>query len=243
MDYINLEKTILTFLKKELKKTPCSGFVVGISGGLDSAVVSALCSKVAKTTGYILYNKNFSEQNMSDAINHCDKFNIEVHKIEISSIVESYKNSLDLNNIHQISNLIARVRMTILYDRSFKTSSLVVGTSNFSERILGYGTIYGDLAYALNPIASLLKSEVFKLAKSLDISPSIISKKPSADFYEGQSDEDEFGFSYDDIDSVLEKLRKNGMKFNELQESEVLKFIKKRYELNKFKLRMPKILK
>ena len=136
--------------------------------------------------------------------------------------------------------------MGILYDKSIAHNALVVGCSNKSELMLGYGTIFGDLAYAINPIGDLFKSEIFTLAKILAIPNFIVAKKPSADLFAGQSDEGDLGYSYDEMDKIL-KLINKGLSPKEIIESgfkeDFVKFICKRVKRNKFKSELPKVLK
>ena len=112
----------------------------------------------------------------------------------------------------------ARARMIILYDASQKENALVIGTSNKTEILLGYGTQFGDLASALNPIGDLYKTQIISLAKYLGIPKNIISKKPSADLFVGQTDETDFGFTYDEVDRLLYYLVDERMNQNELIE-------------------------
>ena len=137
--------------------------------------------------------------------------------------------------------------MNILYDISSKTNSVVVGTSNKSEIMLGYGTIYGDTACAFNPIGEIFKSDLFEFASYLGICKDIIEKKPSADLWSGQSDEDELGYSYKTLDEVLKVISKNvdiskdelSKQFDEKLANSVLK----RFNNNKFKTQIPPIAK
>jgi NAD+ synthase len=137
--------------------------------------------------------------------------------------------------------------MSVLYDISARENSLVVGTSNKSELLLGYGTIFGDLACALNPIGNLYKSDLFEFAKYLGVNDSIVNKAPSADFFEGQSDEADLGYSYAKIDSLLKKMIDENRSKDELLalgfEDEFIEDIKKRVKINEFKRKLPIIAK
>lgn len=242
MDFQNLEKTLLKFLKQNLSKTGKKNLVIGLSGGLDSAVVSTLCNKIAKTYAIILpTNLN---QNLDDAINHALKFGIEYKIINIKSMLESYPNQ-NLTN-HRRGNIISRLRMLTLFDLSEELNAVVVGTSNLSERLLGYSTIYGDSAYAFNPIGELFKTEIFEFAKFLNINENIINKKPSADLFEGQSDESDLGYSYEELDFILKEIYDNKKSFKELEkiyDNNLVKFIENKMKKNSFKLKMPEIAK
>ena len=137
--------------------------------------------------------------------------------------------------------------MSVLYDISARENSLVVGTSNKSELLLGYGTIFGDLACAINPIGNIYKSDLFEFAKYLGVNENIVKKAPSADFYEGQSDEADLGYSYAKIDSLLKKMIDENRSNDELLafgfEALFIENIKKRVQVNEFKRRLPIIAK
>ena len=248
MDYENLEKKLVEFLEKSLKKTGQKNFIIGISGGLDSAVVSALCTKVkgAKTLGVILPTKFSNSKNLDDAILHCDKFKIPFKIIEIQRFIDEFLKIQPNSTKLEIGNFTARIRMNLLFDYSAKNRGVVVGTSNLSERLLGYGTIYGDMACAFNPIGEIFKTEIFEFAKFLKIDNKIIDKAPSADLWEGQSDEKDLGHSYKNLDKVLLQIYDKKANLKDLKaefSDEIVKFVTNRIKTNKFKLTQPKIAK
>lgn len=243
-DYGLVASKIYSFLQDYLTKSGASGFVLGVSGGLDSAVVAALCVKSdIKTNALIMPTKQSSKQNLTDGIEFCEQFKIAYKIIEIQPILDSFASQIgdELSRIRK-GNLAARIRMSLLYDYSACKNLLVVGTSNKSERMLGYGTIYGDMACALNPIGELYKGEIFEFAKFLGISENIISKAPSADLWEGQSDEADIGYSYAKLDEVLDLVDK--LSEDELKqkfECELVETVLARVGANKFKLISPPI--
>lgn len=155
----------------------------------------------------------------------------------------------------RLGNFAARLRMSLLYDRSAKHHAIVIGTSNKSERYLGYGTLFGDLASAFNPIGSIYKSDIFALARALNLPKSIYTKEPSADLYEGQSDSDELRYSYDEIDPLLQEIEglgySVGMQIPESAKLELKKTmasmmvdeIVDRINANTFKHYMPEVIK
>ncbi|MSN97085.1 NAD+ synthase [Campylobacter sp. FMV-PI01] len=244
MNFQRLKANLLNFLKQNLEKTGRNNFIIGISGGLDSAVVSALCSEISNTYGLILPTKISSTKNLIDAKKHCDKFGIPVETIDIEPILKKF----NANNLstHRRGNLMARLRMCALYDYSEEKNAVVVGTSNLSERLLGYGTIYGDLACAFNPIGEIFKTELFEFAKFLDIDENIINKKPSAELFEGQNDEDDLGYSYKKLDEILKKFYDEKLNFKELgqiYDKNLVNFVENRVIKNAFKLEMPAIAK
>lgn len=247
-DYKDISLKLQKFLSQYLQNSGAKNFVLGVSGGLDSAVVATLCAMIdpSKTHALIMPTSSSNSTNLKDALNLCKKLNIKHKIIEIEPIVQSFRAVIgeDLSNLRN-GNLAARIRMSLLYDYSSSINALVVGTSNKSELMLGYSTIYGDLAYALNPIGELFKSEIFEFAKFLNIDEAIISKPPSADLYEGQSDEAEMGYAYSQIDKVLKEIE-NGYLKNDLIakfDKDIVEMVLTRMQKNKFKLTMPPIAK
>ncbi len=231
MNYELIHKQIIDFIKENLQGF--NGAVIGLSGGLDSAVVLKLL-KDAKVdvTALIMPTKQSNKRNLDDAISLCDELCVSYKIYYIDDILQSFKNLTNATNLREY-NLCARIRMSLLYDFSATNNLLVVGTTNKSERMLGYGTIYGDLACAFNPIGDIYKSDLFEFARFLKIPSQIINKAPSADFYEGQSDENELGYSYLELDNCLKGNLKNPTLTN---------FVENRIKNNLFKQTMPKIL-
>ncbi len=216
--YKLIEKFLIKFLQDEVLKTGIKNVIVGLSGGIDSAVVALLAKKAFdKHLLCILMPSQFSSE---DSIIHAkeliEKFDIKYEVVSIEPMLKAYITK-NMSNL-RVGNLSARIRMSILYDISAKEKALVIGTSNKSELLLGYGTLFGDLASAINPIGDLYKSEIFKFAKYLGVPASIISKPPSADLWEGQKDEDDLGYSYARIDKVLKDFVDNRLSKNELIE-------------------------
>ncbi len=248
MKWNYLEEYLVNFLKEETYKTGLKGAVLGLSGGIDSAVVAVLAKRAFdKNLKAILMPSQFSsDSSITDAVELCEKFDIDYEIIEIKDIIEAYKENQNSTNL-RVGNFSARIRMSILFDQSAKYNSLVLGTSNKSEILLGYGTWYGDLASAINPIGDLYKSEIFEFAKHLGVTKSIISKPPSADLWEGQSDEEELGYTYKEIDEVFYELVENRLSPNEVikkgfDKDLVFKLDNMIYK-NHFKRKMPLIAK
>ena len=204
INWQNVKTQLIDFLKDEVNKSGLEKVTVGLSGGLDSAVVAILCKEAfGDKVNCVLMPSQFSSQSSSEhAIEICEKFDIKYEIISIAPMVESFINNMDGDKL-RIGNFSARMRMAVLYDVSSREKSLVVGTSNKSELLLGYGTIFGDIACAINPIGQMYKSDEFEFAKSLGVVDSILTKAPSADLWEGQSDEDELGYTYKQLDEVL----------------------------------------
>jgi NAD+ synthase len=204
MDWEKIEQKLVAFLKDEVAKANLNSVVVGISGGLDSAVVAILAKVAFKDNmrGILMPSQFSSESSINDAKELCEKFDIEYEIVSIEPILSGYMPNLD-NDKLRIGNFSARARMAVMYDKSAKYNALVVGTSNKSELLLGYGTIFGDIACAINPIGEIYKSDEYEFAKYLGVPESILNKKPSADLWEGQSDEAELGYTYAQMDEVL----------------------------------------
>jgi len=222
--------------------------VLGLSGGIDSAVVAVLAKKAFKDNmlGIMMPSSNSSQSSLDDALTLCKKFKITYEKISIAPIVESYFKGRSASNL-RIGNFSARARMSILYDISARDRALVLGTSNKSELLLGYGTLFGDLASAINPIGDLYKTQIFEFAKYLKIPQEIISKPPSADLWEGQNDEEDLGYTYATIDKALSAFVDERMSEKEMIkngfEPKLISLIKNRIYTNQFKRKQPIIAK
>lgn len=245
--YEKLEKFLIHFLQDEVRKAGFSKAILGISGGVDSAVVAVLAKKVFGDNflGLILPSSTSSAASFADASALCEKFNITVEKIFIGSLVDAYFHDKKDASKLRIGNFAARMRMSVLYDISARENALVLGTGNKSEILLGYGTIFGDLACAINPIGELYKSEIFEFADYLGVPNSILTKAPSADLWEGQSDEEEFGFSYAQIDKLLyahieEHLDKEALIASGFEKT-LIDMVLERIEKNRFKGKLPTI--
>jgi len=241
MNWENIKAQMITFLQNEVSKIGLNNVVVGISGGLDSAIVSTLCKEAFGENfhGILMPSHLSSDSSIQDAKELCEKFNISHEIVEIAPMVQGYFNSVKDATPLRIGNFSARMRMSVLYDISARENAIVVGTSNKSEILLGYGTLFGDTACAINPIAQLYKSDAFEFAKYLGIPDSIINKKPSADLWEGQSDEEELGYSYKTMDDVLKQLiDENKTKDDLLKQGvdeELIDMVEYRVKANAFK--------
>jgi len=248
MDWKLIKEQLIHFLKDELAKTGLEKVTVGISGGLDSAVVSVLCKEAFgdNMSGVLMPSQYSSDNSIHHAVELCEKFDINYETVEIAPMVNAYLPNMAHNKL-RIGNYSARVRMSVLYDVSARDNSIVVGTSNKSEILLGYGTIFGDIACAINPIGEMYKSDEFEFAKYLGVPESILTKKPSADLWEGQSDEDDLGYTYKQMDDALKQIVDNKKTKEEAVkegfDENLLNMLEHRIKSNAFKGKLPVIAK
>ena len=202
-----LAREILTgFVKSEITRVGMSRAVVGLSGGLDSALSCALAVEALGAENVLAVRMPYKASSR-DSLDHAqlliDQLGMQNKTIEITDMVEPlFKLDPQISKM-RMGNIMARERMIVLYDQSEAFKGLVVGTSNKTEILLGYSTHYGDAASALNPIGDLYKTQVRQLSRALNIPAPIIDKPPSADLWEGQTDENELGFTYEEVDKLL----------------------------------------
>jgi NAD+ synthase len=205
-NYRVVERVLVDFIRREVTKVGLDCVVLGLSGGVDSSVSAALAARALgpeNVLGVMMPYKTSSAESLSDALAVAASTGIETTTVEISEQIDAYfASDPDASSLRR-GNKMARERMTVLYDQSAARSGLVLGTSNKTELLLGYGTLHGDMASALNPLGDLYKTQVWGLAKHLDLPDSVISKAPSADLWEGQTDEQELGFGYAEVDALL----------------------------------------
>ena len=197
---------LASFLEEESRRARRRCLVVGISGGLDSAVAATLASQAVgpdNVLGVFLPYRLSSPESLQDGRRIAAKLGIRSEEIDITPMVDAYFASRPRASKNRRGNKLARERMSVLYDLSEAHGGLVVGTSNKTELLLGYGTLHGDLASALNPLGDLYKTQVRQLAAHLKVPQPIIQKPPSADLWPGQTDEADLGFAYADVDRLL----------------------------------------
>ena len=203
------ERVLTAFLRQETRRAGFERLTLGVSGGIDSAVVAFLAARALGPEQVIaaaLPWKDSNPQSLEHGRLVAEAAGIELRPFDLTASAEGLLAQLPAPTPHRIGNVLARLRMVTLYDLSMAHGALVVGTSNKTELLLGYGTLHGDLASAINPIGDLYKSQVRALARHLGVPQFVIDKPPSADLVEGQTDEDDFGFSYDEADAILLRL-------------------------------------
>lgn len=206
---INPEQTIKTltnFINETLKDAGFNRVVLGLSGGLDSAVSLYLGAKALGADNILAIRmpyKTSPAHSLTDAQLMIDALGVQSMTVNITPIAEPLINLFEGMNKTRAGNIMARMRMVVLFDQSVAFNGLVMGASNKSELLLGYTTVFGDSAVAFQPIGDLYKTQVRQLAKHLGVPSQIINKTPSADLWEGQTDEGDLGFTYEEVDQLL----------------------------------------
>ncbi len=201
------EQIIEKFLAEKLRKFGAQGFVLGVSGGIDSAVCLRLCVRAVgkgKVLALLLPEKDSPRKDLADSKELCDLEGVKYKVVDITGPIEAYKKAIKGPiDRKSLANIKARCRMVVLYHHANTDWRLVVGTSNKSELLIGYFTKFGDGGADLEPIGDLYKTEVRQLARELGLPDKITRKVPSAGLWKGQTDEGEIGISYERLDAIL----------------------------------------
>ncbi len=199
-------KIIVGFIQDAIAKAGYSRAVIGLSGGIDSALVAFLAARALGAENVLAVRMPYrtsSADSLSDAQAVIDQLGLPALTIEITPMVQPLIDLFpDMDGVRK-GNIMARQRMIVLYDQSAAWRGLVIGTSNKTEVLLGYSTLFGDSAAALQPIEDLYKTQVRQLARALGVPQSILAKPPSADLWIGQTDEGELGYTYAEVDRLL----------------------------------------
>lgn len=199
------EKRIVAFLKKTFTEQKIEKAVIGVSGGVDSATSLYLLSKVLKKENIIAIHLPYFNEIDPDVKVIEESLGIRTTKISINETADGIFSWLQIpkEDLVRRGNIMARIRMVTLFDFAKKNNAMVAGTENRSEYQLGYFTRFGDEASDVEPIQHLYKTQIYKLAKQLGVPQSILTKAPSANLWATQTDESEFGFTYEEADPVL----------------------------------------
>lgn len=214
LDVLRLEEasvvTVLTRgLRREVERTGFERVILGLSGGLDSALTAHLAVEAFGADNVLAVAMPYVSSN-PDSLGHArlvaEQLGIELWVEEVTTQVDAYFERHQEASAGRRGNKMARERMSILYDLSAAEAAMVLGTSNKTELLLGYSTLWGDSASAVNPIGDLYKTQVRQISRHLGVAPVVIEKAPSADLWEGQTDEDELGFSYEKVDALLVRM-------------------------------------
>lgn len=199
-------KIIVDFIHAEVTRVGFTRAVIALSGGIDSSLVAYLTVEAlgAKNVlGVMMPYRSSNPESRADAEQVISRLGIASRIVEITPMVEPYLTDYVGKNDRRRGNVMARMRMIVIYDHSEEFGGLVIGTSNKTETLLGYTTQFGDNAAALQPIADLYKAQVRQLSGAVGVPEHIIAKAPSADLWQGQTDEGELGFTYDEADMIL----------------------------------------
>jgi NAD+ synthase len=250
IDPVRVTSILTSFLRSESGRTGRSRLVVGLSGGLDSSVAASLAVRAqgpGQVLGVLMPYRSSSADSLRHARLLARRLEIDTKEADITPMVDAYFASAPRASRARRGNKMARERMSVLYDLSEARKALVVGTSNKTELLLGYGTLHGDLASALNPIGDLYKTQVRQLAAYLKVPKPIRDKPPSADLWPGQTDEEELGLTYAEADRLLYWMFDRRASEKELLESgfqrRTVRRIRERVRRSQFKRRMPLIAK
>jgi NAD+ synthase len=202
-----LVAAILTrFIQSEIRRAGFGRAVVGLSGGIDSTVVTTLAARALGPENVLAVTmpyKTSSDETRRDSRAVVEQLGVRTVECPITAQIDAYFSRFPDAGQLRLANKCARERMTVLYDQSAAFAALVAGTSNKSELLLGYGTQFGDMASAINPIGDLYKTQLYQLAAHLGVPPPILGKAPTGDLWVGQTDEGELGFSYAEVDRLL----------------------------------------
>jgi NAD+ synthase len=244
------EKILIGFIRSEVQRVGFQKAVLGLSGGIDSAVSLYLTARALGPENVLalrLPYKTSPAHTLEDAQTMIDHLGVQTLTVEITPMVDPLIEKFpDMSKV-RAGNIMARTRMIVWYDQSVAFNGLVIGASNKTEILLGYTTLYGDSAVALQPIGDLYKTQVRQLARHLGVPDGVLGKAPSADLWEDQTDEGELGFTYAEVDRLLYLLVDQRYHpeacIEEGFDREFVERVVKRMRQNHFKRVMPPIAK
>lgn len=243
-------KILVGFIKSEVTRVGFSRAVIGLSGGIDSALACYLAAEALGAENVLAVRMPYKSSS-PDSLNHAglviDDLGVQSLTVEITGMVDGlFAQFPDADSLRR-GNVMARARMVVLFDQSAAFNGLVIGTGNKTEILLGYSTWYGDSASALNPVGDLYKAQVRQLSRAVGVPSAIIDKPPSADLWEGQTDEQELGFTYEDADKLLYLLVDQRYRPEDCVEAgfsqKFVDTVVRRIQRNHFKRVMPPIAK
>jgi NAD+ synthase len=246
LNYKKVHEDLVRFIRDEVYKAGFEKAVLGLSGGVDSSLCAYLTAEALRKENVYGINLPYRHSG-TDGIQHARKVasQLKIHfiSIRITPMIDAYFESFPNADPIRRGNKMARERMSILYDQSAQCNALVVGSSNKTEILLGYGTIYGDMACAINPLGNLYKAQVWDLAREVGVPQEIIEKVPTADLWQGQTDEEELGFQYVEVDRLLnfmidKKLGKEEL-IREGFAEDLIERVMERVRSSEYKRRMP----
>jgi NAD+ synthase len=206
LDCETVRKVLTGFIDNEVRKAGFERVVVGLSGGVDSALSAFLAAQALgpqNVWAILMPYRTSSSESVEHARLAVNALGVHSLTVDITPMVDAYFAGFPDADHMRRGNKMARERMTILFDHSARLGGLVLGTSNKTELLLGYGTLHGDMASAINPLGDLYKTQVRQLARHVKVPTVIVEKQPSADLWAGQTDEAELGFTYEEVDKVL----------------------------------------
>lgn len=248
LDLAKTRDMLVNFLRDEVHKIGFKKVILGLSGGIDSALVAFLAAEAFGAENVytvMMPYKTSSKESVEHAELVVKATGIHTKKVEITPMVDPYfAMNEDMSSLRK-GNMMARTRMNVLFDNSAKEGALVLGTSNRTEILLGYSTQFGDSASAINPIGDLYKAQVWALSEFMGVPKEVIDKKPSADLWEGQTDEQELGFSYRMADEILYYLTDERMRPEEVAalgyDENIIKSVIRRMKTAQYKRKLPVI--
>ena len=206
LDHELAAQMLIGFVRNQVGKVGFERAVIALSGGIDSALSAVLTARALgpeNVTAVMMPYRRSNPDSLGHARLLAERLGINSQAIEITDLVEPYFSRNPVMSNLRRGNVMARTRMTLVYDVSARNDALVIGTSNKTELLLGYGTLHGDMASAVNPLGDIYKTQVFMLAAAVGVPEPILHKPPSADLWEGQTDEEELGLTYRDVDRLL----------------------------------------
>ncbi len=236
------EQKISSWIKQKIHESGSKGIAVGLSGGIDSSVIAVLSKKAAgENVIGVIMPCHSNPKDTEHAKLLANKFGIKTETVDLLPVYEKMLSSIpEKESKIAKANLKARLRMATLYYIANAHNYLVAGTGNKTEIMIGYFTKYGDGGIDMEPIGDLYKTEVRKLAKDLEIPDEIIDKPPSAGLWEGQTDEDEMGITYEELDNILEAIEKDE---TEKIDKEKLEKVKEMIQKSEHKRHVPPVCK